>query len=421
MAHVEKFQAGALGRVCDHFERRAELDHGYERENIDNSRSWLNYNLAPQRPVSQVEFINERIDSLNLKRRPRKDAVRMCDCVITMPRSFDPSRQREFFNAAYAFLAQRYGAENVVSAWVHRDETQPHMHFAWVPVTQDGRLSAKNVVNRLELKTLHPDMQVAMETALGCKVEIILDPEKAGEKQLSALNQSEYVAAKTELARIEEQITAANERLEGVQRREQAARDRSAELVREAYASVDECKGLEQQIVQLKAEVAESERHADGLAGAVKAEAGRVDELGDCVTAARERVGLLERAVEAARAKIRDFLEAVKRVPSAFAVVLGGEQAGVGAFWRSQAAEKPVGVPARAVSAKRAAEEPEKGFLDSLMEDKAVEEELVNETRVPSTRGLFDALARKAEAAARRSADGAGHEVNERSRSTWQR
>lgn len=406
MAHVEKFQAAALGRVCDHFERRAELDHGYERENIDNSRSWLNYNLAPQRPVSQVEFINERIDSLNLKRRPRKDAVRMCDCVITMPRSFDPSRQREFFNAAYAFLAQRYGAENVVSAWVHRDETQPHMHFAWVPVTQDGRLSAKSVVNRLDLKTLHPDMQVAMETALGCKVEIILDPEKAGEKQLSALNQSEYVAAKAELARIEGEIAAAHERLEGVQQREQAARDRSAELVREAYKAVDECKGLDQQIVQLKAEVAESERHADELAGRV--------------TEVRGRVSWLERAVAAARAKIRDFLGAVRRAPAALAVVLGGEQTGVGAFWRSQAAEKPVGVPARAVSAQQAAEEPEKGFLDSLMEDKAVEEELVNEPRMPSTRGLFDALARKAEEAARLNAGGAGHEVNERSR-TWQR
>lgn len=406
MAHVEKFQAAALGRVCDHFERRAELDHGYKRENIDNERSWLNYNLAPQRPVSQVEFINERIDSLNLKRRPRKDAVKMCDCVITMPRSFDPSRQREFFDAAYAFLAQRYGAENVVSAWVHRDESMPHMHFAWVPVTQDGRLSAKSVVNRLDLKTLHPDMQVAMETALGCKVEIILDPEKAGEKQLSALNQSEYVAAKAELARIEGEIAAAHERLEGVQQREQAARDRSAELVREAYKAVDECKGLDQQIKQLKAEVAESERHADELAG--------------CVTEVRGRVSWLERAVAAARAKIRDFLGAVQHVPSAIAVFLGGEQAGVGAFWRSQAAEKPVGVPARAVGAQRAVEEPERGFLDALMEDKADEAELVNEPRVPSTRGLFDALARKAEEAARLNAGGAGHEVNERSR-TWQR
>ena len=58
--------------------------------------------------------------------------------------------------------------------------------------------------------------------------------------------------------------------------------------------------------------------------------------------------------------------------------------------------------------------------MDTLREDKAEEAELVNEPRVPSTRGLFDALARKAEEAARLNAGGAGHEVNERSR-TWQR
>ena len=27
MAHVEKFQAAALGRMCGHYERRAEIDH----------------------------------------------------------------------------------------------------------------------------------------------------------------------------------------------------------------------------------------------------------------------------------------------------------------------------------------------------------------------------------------------------------
>ena len=77
-------------------------------------------------------------------------------------------------------------------------------------------------------------------------------------------------------------------------------------------------------------------------------------------------------------------------------------------------------MPARSIGAQQAVEEPERGFLDSLMEDKAVEADLVNEPRVPSTRGLFDALARKAEEAARLNAGGAGHEVNERSR-TWQR
>ena len=374
MAHVEKFQAAALGRMCGHYERRAEIDHGYKRENIDNERSWLNYNLGPQRPESQVEFINNRIDSLNLKRRPRKDAVRMCDCVITMPKSFDPSRQREFFNAAYAFLSQRYGKENVVSAWVHRDEAMPHMHFAWVPVTQDGRLSAKTVVNRLNLKTLHPDMQVAMETALGCKVEILLDPEKAGEKQLSSLSQPEYIAAKAELSRIEGEIAAAAERLEGVQQREQAARNKSAELVRAAYETVDECKRADQQIKQLKVEIAESDRNADKLAAAVQTEAGRADGiaaaikseteradgLAGAVEVERKRVGRLEQAIDSIKAQVRRLIAAIKRVPSAMAMAMGGKSRGAKAFWQAKGAESAGRAAARARAVAKAKVEAEK-------------------------------------------------------------
>ena len=360
MAHVEKFQAGALGRMCGHYERRAEIEHGYTRENVDNSRSWMNYNLGPSHAESQVDFIEDRIAELNLKRRPRKDAVRMCDCVITMPRSFDPSREREFFDAAYAFLAQRYGAENVVSAWVHKDEAMPHMHFAWVPVTKDGRLSAKNVVNRLDLKTLHPDMQVAMETALGCKVEILLDPEKAGEKQLSSLSQPEYVAAKAELARIEGEIAAAKDRLEGVQRREQAARDRSEELVGETYAAVDECKGLDQQIVDLSQEVEGSERDAAELEPTVRETANRAVELAGEVERERSRAEGLERAVERVKAQVRRAIAAIKRIPAAMAMALGGRSRGAQQFQLARGAEDAGRAARRAQRASKAAAERER-------------------------------------------------------------
>lgn len=277
MAHIEKYQASAIGRMCGHYERRPEVEHGYRRENIDPERTHLNYNLGPQRPASQIDFINSRINSLNLKRRVRKDAVKMCDCVLTMPQSLDPRREREFFEVAYSFLAQRYGHENVVSAWVHKDESTPHMHFAWVPVTKDGRLSAKSVVTRLDLKTLHPDMQVAMETALGCRVEVLLDPEKAGEKQLSRLGQKDYIAAKRELERLGREVDAASNRLESVQSEERDAVERNIELGGEASGLVGECQRLEQQAGQLEEEAGRSERDAAELERAIAAERDRID------------------------------------------------------------------------------------------------------------------------------------------------
>lgn len=51
-----------------------------------------------------------------------------------------------------------YGEQNVLSAYIHKDETTPHMHFSFIPVTvdKDGKekLCAKEVVDRKELKTI---------------------------------------------------------------------------------------------------------------------------------------------------------------------------------------------------------------------------------------------------------------------------
>lgn len=213
MAHVAKYQAGALGNMCGHFARwNGDLTKAATRDNIDPSRTHLNYNLAPEHPEGDIAFINKRIESLNLKRAPRKDAVRMCDCVVTLSEDVGGA-DYAFFDTVYDFLRCRYGDENVVSAWVHMDETTPHMHFAWVPITEDGRLSAKDVVNRQDLKTLHQDMQEFLNDT-GLPIPVLLGDDKVAEKQLSHLKQDEYIAAKQKLANMAVEEKQAGERLE---------------------------------------------------------------------------------------------------------------------------------------------------------------------------------------------------------------
>lgn len=217
MAHIAKYQASALGKLCGHYNRWKDFpEHGIERENIDASRTHLNYNLAPDHNGGQVAFVRDRIESLELKRAPRKDAVRMCDCVLTKPQSLDPSKTEEFFRAGFDFLAKRYGIKNTISAYVHMDEKTPHMHYAWVPVTKDGRLSAKDVVNRQDLRTLHKDMKSYIEKELGCEVKIILGPEKAQEKALSNVPQKQLDAAREAL---KEELAEETERLEYLRQR----------------------------------------------------------------------------------------------------------------------------------------------------------------------------------------------------------
>ena len=38
------------------------------------------------------------------------------------------------------------GEENIISAVVHMDEKTPHLHLCFVPLTKDGRLSAKEIL-----------------------------------------------------------------------------------------------------------------------------------------------------------------------------------------------------------------------------------------------------------------------------------
>lgn len=297
MAHIAKYKGGALGNMCGHYDRwRGDLEKAAVRDNIDPALTHLNYNLAPERNGGQVRFVHERISALQLKRKPRKDAVLMCDCVLTAPKSLDRSELHAFFKSGYEFLAERYGRENVVSAYVHFDEpgAQPHMHFAFVPVTDDGRLAAKDVVNRQDLRTLHGDMQRSVEAALGHHVEIVLDPEKEIDKQLSALPNSEYRAAKDALAATHAEIDAQNERLEHLQRQEIELAGEVAEL---------ESKALEP--------AAETVRESAGAILAGRGDGSRESALTDEIGQLRSRIGELEGANQRARERIKQLGERI--------------------------------------------------------------------------------------------------------------
>ena len=71
-------------------------------------------------------------------------------------KAMSPTEQKAFFEDSTKFFMDRYGAENVVNATVHMDETTPHMHLGVVPITGE-RLSAKNLFTRKELISLQTD------------------------------------------------------------------------------------------------------------------------------------------------------------------------------------------------------------------------------------------------------------------------
>ena len=209
--HVEKYKGAGVAPVSNHNARVYE-SRGYRRENIDSSLSGENYRLGPDRGPAK-EWVNARVAALGLKRRPRSDAVLMCEWVVTLPES-ERGGEREFFEAVYGAMAARYGADNVVSCWVHRDEpgARPHMHFDWVPVTRDGRLSAKEVLSRKELLAVHRDLGRELSQALGHEVHLLLPSEERGRRELSRLNDRQYRDAMAERERASAMAASASER-----------------------------------------------------------------------------------------------------------------------------------------------------------------------------------------------------------------
>ncbi len=75
-----------------------------------------------------------------------------------------PQRKRlRFFQMAADFLTHRVGRDNIVSAVVHMDERTPHMHLTFVPLTEDNRLSAKEILgNRASLSRWQDDFHAHM-------------------------------------------------------------------------------------------------------------------------------------------------------------------------------------------------------------------------------------------------------------------
>ena len=213
MAHMMKMTRAVTGHMFNHYGRSDIIDgDNYvprSNENINPELTGLNYNLAySDQPQEQLDFLRQRLSEIKVQNR--KDVNVMVDWVVTLPQAFDGDEQ-DFFQEAYRFLNDRYGKENVISAYVHMDETTPHMHYAFVPVVEDKKkggykLSAKEAVNRKDLQTFHNDLSKHMERSFGKDIGILNEATKEGNKSIAELKrgaaQEKLRVAQEELQKI---------------------------------------------------------------------------------------------------------------------------------------------------------------------------------------------------------------------------
>ena len=142
---MEKRKLASVGRIGKHNER---LKESYKSNpDIDPERSRLNYHIIEPK-AGYRNAVLHRIEEAGARRR--KDSVVLQDCFIGATpdwiKAKSPPEQEEYFRYAVSFFEERIGKENIISAVVHMDEATPHMHLCFVPITNDGRLSSKEII-----------------------------------------------------------------------------------------------------------------------------------------------------------------------------------------------------------------------------------------------------------------------------------
>ena len=151
-----KYKGPEIGRIEAHDER-TKTEYA-SNPDVDTSRSRLNFHLVKPRRSYRAEA-EKQISEAGC--RARKDSVRVVETLITASPEFfqgkKPKEVKAFFEYALEFIRQKQSSETIISAVVHMDEKTPHMHLCFVPLTEDKRLSAKDIIGNKKKLTQWQD------------------------------------------------------------------------------------------------------------------------------------------------------------------------------------------------------------------------------------------------------------------------
>lgn len=151
-----KYKGPTVSRIEAHNERTKET----YASNPDIKVELSKHNFHPVIPQGKYRDISNRIIR-EAGCRVRKDSVTAVEVLITASPEFfekkSPKEVKEFFDYAVEFMISKQNPDTYISAVVHVDEKTPHMHLCFVPITADGRLSAKEIIGNKKRLTQWQD------------------------------------------------------------------------------------------------------------------------------------------------------------------------------------------------------------------------------------------------------------------------
>lgn len=206
MAHIAKYKATSVGHMLAHYRRDAS---SLERDNIDPKRvkndmvvaHYTNKDgqlvvgrVVPREGEPNWGTVQRRIERVNEaqraagKRATRKDAVVMADVVVTLPDNVRKGDEDRFFRLTYWYLSNKFGIDNMMGGYVHKDEVlkdgtpaRDHMHVPFTPIL-DGRFNYKKMCPRMFYQNMHRELGDYLEKRLGYRPEVELAEETRAQR-----------------------------------------------------------------------------------------------------------------------------------------------------------------------------------------------------------------------------------------------
>jgi len=142
--------SGNAGGIEAHHERMK--DSYKSNPDIHTTRSERNFHLVEpgQRYSKEIKNRIEAARERNPKIVVKNNSVRFVDTLIAASQGYffrmPDEHVKRYFQTALKFFEEKVSEKNIVSAVIHMDEKTPHMHLVFVPLTEDDRLSAKEII-----------------------------------------------------------------------------------------------------------------------------------------------------------------------------------------------------------------------------------------------------------------------------------
>lgn len=285
MAHIAKYKATSVGHMLAHY-RRDESSLG--RDNIDPKRvkndmvvaHYTNKDgklvvgrVVPREGEPNWGTVERRIERVNEaqkaagKRATRKDAVVMADVVVTLPDNVRKGDEDRFFRLTYWYLSNKFGIDNMMGGYVHKDEVlkdgtpaRDHMHAPFTPIL-DGRFNYKQMCPRSFYQSMHKELGDYLERCLGYRPEVELGEDTRARRV--------YTDKSVDIDRVRGAVDKAvvEPAQQEAERIVAAARAQAAAIVRDAETRRDE----------LVAQVADGERRLSDVRMQVDEETDRLE------------------------------------------------------------------------------------------------------------------------------------------------